>query len=603
MPRATVLLLSCALAACGPTSLTNDDTTPDGGGRDAAGGCTGGERICDTVANTLLKCQSGQWVTAQQCAVACDPTLGCVACVPGATRCEGQDVVACTAQGTPGGVIAHCQGTCQSGHCSDPCGQAEESRSYLGCEYWPTVTMNPALAPGFSFALAVANASQGGSAADITITGGALTTPLTQTIASGALATITLPWVEDLRSPPGLASILKPNGAYHLVSNQPITVYQFNALEYVVSETYSFTNDASLLLPRHVLGDDTGTSTYLVIARPSFQIYSEQPFGGRDDMWYPGFVAVVGTADGTRVDIDFSARTVAGSTGVPAAYLPGESGSFPVDTGTVLMIGSGRNDGCVGEPDPANNALDKQFYCDLSNGYDLTGTEIRSDKPVAVFAGNACSFVPFDKWACDHLEEQLFPVSAWGKHYVATRAVSTPNPNLWRVISGHDGTSIQFDPPVHDPVVIDKGQWFEFVTAEDFEVVGDQAFMIAGFMVGQDYSDQSTAVGDPAMALGVPVEQYRGSYVFLAPESYDQNYVNIVAKTGATVLLDDAPVTGFAPVGTGAWSVAKISIAGGAHTIKADGTDGCGIQVYGVGSYTSYMYPGGLDVKQINVPG
>ena len=36
-------------------------------------------------------------------------------------------------------------------------------------------------------------------------------------------------------------------------------------------------------------------------------------------------------------------------------------------------------------------------------------------------------------------------------------------------------------------------------------------------------------------------------------------------------------------------------------TITTDGADGFGIAVYGVGSYTSYMYPGGLDVKQINV--
>ena len=32
------------------------------------------------------------------------------------------------------------------------------------------------------------------------------------------------------------------------------------------------------------------------------------------------------------------------------------------------------------------------------------------------------------------------------------------------------------------------------------------------------------------------------------------------------------------------------------------GPDGFGIQVYGVGNYTSYMYPGGLDIKVINVP-
>jgi hypothetical protein len=101
----------------------------------------------------------------------------------------------------------------------------------------------------------------------------------------------------------------------------------------------------------------------------------------------------------------------------------------------------------------------------------------------------------------------------------------------------------------------------------------------------------------------VPSEQYRTSYTFLAPESYAQNYVNIVAKTGATVSLDGTVVGAWTQVGTGEWSVSKQQIQGGTHTISTTGADGFGIEVYGVGSYTSYMFPGGLDVKAIDIPG
>ena len=62
-------------------------------------------------------------------------------------------------------------------------------------------------------------------------------------------------------------------------------------------------------------------------------------------------------------------------------------------------------------------------------------------------------------------------------------------------------------------------------------------------------------------------------------------------------------MTGWTAVGTLGWSVAKQAIAGGSHTVTTDAPEGCGIQVYGVGSYTSYMYPGGLDVRQIDGPG
>ena len=40
-----------------------------------------------------------------------------------------------------------------------------------------------------------------------------------------------------------------------------------------------------------------------------------------------------------------------------------------------------------------------------------------------------------------------------------------------------------------------------------------------------------------------------------------------------------------------------MKISGGAHNITSPKK--FGIAVYGVGSYTSYMYPGGLDLKLI----
>ena len=66
------------------------------------------------------------------------------------------------------------------------------------------------------------------------------------------------------------------------------------------------------------------------------------------------------------------------------------------------------------------------------------------------------------------------------------------------------------------------------------------AFLIAQFMVGQDYEGMNTSdnnPGDPAMMLGVPVEQYRRSYIFLAPDTYVLNYVNVTAPTGEQATL------------------------------------------------------------------
>jgi hypothetical protein len=618
MRSQVALLLGVTLVfgplGCGPTGGGDDEVIGDGGQRDGSTGpCTDGTKQCEIGTNAWQTCQGGHWVTGVKCPLACDATLGCVECVPGSTACEGQDVVGCSAAGKKGGVIAHCQSTCSSGTCNDPCGQAEVNKSYLGCDYYPTVTMNSQLdtsAAAFSFAVAVAAPNSNAGSATVTITGGGLTTPTTQTVAPGQLQTIKLPWVGALKQDfvsgaQPEKSVLMANGAYHLVSTQPVTVYQFNALEYQVGSSFSYTNDASLLLPRHTWSDSEGKSSYIVMARPTMEIGT-----GLSKLWSPGLFTVVGSQDGTQVSVKFTANTIAGTGNNPQAFTPGATGTFALNQGTVLMIASGHNDSCNGGTPDANG----YSYCDLANGYDLTGTEITADKPVGVFGGHNCDFIPFNKWACDHLEEQLFPLTAWGKHYVGPRAVSTTDPNLWRVVSGDSANLIQFNPPISDKltntsigqVTLDKGKWIEFITDQDFEAQGDTVFMMAGFMVGQNYSNLNPGEGtpgDPAMSLAVPVEQFRKSYTFHAPESYQQNYLTIIAKVGATLMLDGNAITGYTPVGSGDWGVNKLTIQGGTHTITTDGTDGFGIQVYGVGSYTSYMYPGGLDVKEIYVPG
>jgi hypothetical protein len=590
-----VAALAC-LPACGPTASGENDSGPPA---DATGDgpCAAGSVQCD--GNTLQTCQAGHWLTLQTCPAACAPQLGCVECLPGTTICDGADRVRCTAQGTPGTVLEQCPQACAGGECVDPCLDAVASRSYIGCEYWPTVTMNsflPLSKAAFNFAVVVANAATTDTA--VTVEGGALSAPLTATVAPQQVRTITLPWVPALRQQyvkgaQTEGSALVPGGAYHLVSTQPVTVYQFNALEYHLGNQYSTTNDASLLLPTHALADDEGKSTYLVMAFGSqlttFTLTGETNFA-------PGFFTVVATRDSTQVDVTFAAHTAVGP-GVPDTYGPGDTATFVLDAGAVLAIAS------ANDPASTCSAPDANFfsYCAFSPGYDLTGTEIVSDKPVAVFGGHDCANVPYNRMAGDHLEEQLFPVNAWGKHYVATRAVATDLPNLWRVLSGHDGNTITFDPAVHAPVTLNKGEWVEFGTPENFEATGSAAFMLAGYMVGQG-NPLSSAPGDPSMTLAVPVEQYRTDYRFLAPESYEQNYVSVVAKSGAAVLLDGTPLSGWAAVGSGGYVAVGQAISGGTHRITTDGTDGFGIQVYGVGNYTSYMYPGGLDMKVINVP-
>jgi hypothetical protein len=99
------------------------------------------------------------------------------------------------------------------------------------------------------------------------------------------------------------------------------------------------------------------------------------------------------------------------------------------------------------------------------------------------------------------------------------------------------------------------------------------------------------------------VEQYRTKYVFLAPDDYLVNFVDIVAPTNAQMVLDGSPVTAGSSLLAGNYSVFRAQLGpgnAGAHLLTSD--QPVGIQVMGYGFYTSYQYPGGSNLGLIAPP-
>ena len=604
----SIMAAALALAGC-QEGFFEDDTQFDGGlPTDSAGPCTEGKGRC--FGNTYQVCTAGKWTDKFTCKTneTCSATLKrCAQCDPGKTFCKGNDVYSCKSDGTTGAKVKSCgKYACQKGYCTDPCSKAESSRSYVGCHYWPTITSNAGLASDFSFAVVVANTYS--KPAKVTISSVSNSNVSSVTVAGNSLATIKLPWVNDLKQKKTATamplSVLKNGGAYKLTSDLPVTVYQFNPLDYIITtgdcklgydaipgdgKCYSYSNDASLLLPEHALSKE-----YMVIARPTMGIKKSSTM-----IFSPGFMAVTATKAGnTKVSVTFSADTQAGTGGVNS-YIRGQTVSFTVPRWGVLQILSKMPKTCnLVKTDKLGTS-----YCDLSGTTDLTGTIVKADKDVAVFSGHDCTFVPFDKWACDHLEEQMFPTKVWGKRYMGTHTTSSgTDPNVYRVVAADNATKIKFNPAVRGAVTLNKGKWVEFTTNKDFMAEGTGRFALVQYMVGQNYSNATPgkgAPGDPAMALAVPTEQYRTSYRFLAPKNYQQNYVNVITQSPSSIKLDGKLLSAsqFKAIGNTGYHVAKLKISGGAHYME--GAAKFGVAVYGVGSYTSYMYPGGLDLKLI----
>lgn len=605
------------------------------GTRDAGGdadmpptGCISGVSGFICLGTTSVECNAdGTEASRTECGASgqvCVDGLGCRMCRPGSFRCSGNDVERCSDDGS--GYAPHM--TCDAaagrmcnatiGACTSACDDAAASNSYIGCEYWPVTVSNSQVETDFLPAVVVANPQSAQVSVQLT---GPAGFSMSTTIAAGATQTIELPWVAALKGTVGeQASALVAGGAYRLVSTLPVTVYQFNALEYRLSrdcasepppadgECFSFTNDASLLLPTHTL-----TGNYMVLSRPSMltQITEDGLFGPQTSLiGSPGFFAVVGaSATPVTVDITFRGRVAAGTTGGVRAFNPGESGSFTLNQGDVLQIVGQLPTTCSpGFTESVLGGAATIDYCNVGSDYDLTGTEIRATGPVAVIAGHDCAFVPYNRWACDHLEEALFPLEAWGTESIISQTqapMGRTEPNVVRIISGRDGNALTFDPPsVASARTLNRGEIYEFEASQSFRVTGSEAMMVGQFVVGQDYAGYGSSgemgQGDPAMSLGIPSEQFRTSYTFLAPSSYPTNFVNVTAPSGATVTLDGSAVSGFQPVGGTGMSVARVSIPSGQHSISSD--QAFGIVVYGFGTYTSYMYPGGLDLNAINIP-
>jgi hypothetical protein len=212
--------------------------------------------------------------------------------------------------------------------------------------------------------------------------------------------------------------------------------------------------------------------------------------------------------------------------------------------------------------------------------------------------------VPFYQQSCDHLEEQMFPVETWGSQYVVSSPAHPGGtgvaPLLYRIVANTAATSITFTPAsINGPVTLGAGEFMELTTDQDFLITAGSPIGVYTFMHGVESLGLALVVdgpGDPAMGTAIPQAPVRNNYAFLTPETYTSNYVNVVRGAGAEILLDGIAVTGFTPIDTGSFEVARVPVNAGPHSIHSPGGQKFSITAYGYAAYTSYYYPGGMNL-------
>lgn len=445
--------------------------------------------------------------------------------------------------------------------CFTPCEKAAYDRSSVGCVYYAVDTNSI----GGPYAVAVSNI-------DPTATANVVVEMKTGTtwapVAGGTFAVM----------PRGLKTLNVPHrfttgsaifagGAYRITSDIPVISYQFAPID----GSASFLSDASLLLPASALD--------------RYYIVSAWPFGADINGTPQAAHLQIAASEQTTVTVTSPIASVNGATA--PALAPNVPRSYTLAEGDYLQL--------------TVQTLDQSF----------AGTYIEADKPVAVFSSNDCANVPNTQASCccDHLEEQLFGLQTWGMSYVAAQMPRRQTEgSIWQILAQQDGTTVTFAagagvtglPP---SVVLNAKQKVEYevkggATPGDFLITSDKPILVNQYTVGSFHVQVNSNVGDPDMVQAIPTEQYLAHYNILVPSTWINDFLVLIRKTGATVMVD-----GIVPAATwnmlaGGWESAVIPVPDGVHVL--DGSAPFGVAVSGYDEFDSYSYPGGLGQAVIN---
>ncbi|MFH1435707.1 MAG: hypothetical protein ABIJ56_08335 [Pseudomonadota bacterium] len=518
-----------------------------------------------------------------------------VICEPGELRCSGPTAIEqCNEHGTEwlsyGACNADMDEICYEGGCLTLCDQAARADTSRGCVFYG-VDMDQAdesSADNSQYAIVVAN-THDSLTASVTIEdrrgeGGAWRERGSETVDADSLYTFMLSPDQHVENTGLLAG-----HAYRITSDIPIIAYQFNPIT-----SSGFTADASLLLPRASLGTHYRAAAWTKY--PSLAYYSN--------------VVVVGTQDGTTVTVTVPVDTVGETDGIPAISAGG-SYETTVNEGDVLQIAG-----------------------PVASG-DMTGAYVEASSRVAVFGGSECADVPQGcdfcmnsagvetstcHW-CDHIEEQMYPVTAWGRQVIAARAPVRSTGGVegtyWKVIAAEDDTtvSITFAEGTElrtsagdSPFSLDAGGILRFELAGTADAPGDafidadKPILAVQYIEGQQCTDRGAADGgDPAMILTVPMEQYLNEYIFQVPGTYGDNYLVVIKPETAEVLLDGEAISGTSYSVTDGWEIYRLPIPVAEDNVHhISGTQNFGIIGVGYSPYVSYGYVGGLSLRAIN---
>jgi len=217
---------------------------------------------------------------------------------------------------------------------------------------------------------------------------------------------------------------------------------------------------------------------------------------------------------------------------------------------------------------------------------DLSGTSISSDKPVAVFSGHGCSFVPTSNASfCNRLSEQMLPVNLWQKTFVTT-PLKTRVGDYFRVFAAMDSTEVMINGVLNS--VINRGEFTTFKLLEASEITANQPIQVIQHSTSWSY-DRIEKSSDPHSDLSDEIlnhsASWSSSYFVELDAAPAENYVFVVIEDsvkdslqidgiavapesfGRILFFNDIPSGSPKPMPI--YTTAQIAISPGVHQISA----------------------------------
>ena len=258
-------------------------------------------------------------------------------------------------------------------------------------------------------------------------------------------------------------------------------------------------------------------------------------------------------------------------------------------------------------------------YLSITAKVDLTGTEIRTNKPASVFSGHQCPNIPIGVRACDHAVEQIPPVSRWGRQLVVTAFQRNVPGDIVKVVASENTelTVKCLNDNVPEALIqkaLNGNEHLSFQLPSNGTCLINSSHPILAVQFSTGSSLSPTSLGDPSMTIVPNMDMYfkSGRARFISPISSTtlsdryMHFVNIYIYYPPGVSITTPTIDGvslpnnenfqqiiigqpFLPEGVnGTFHIFKGTVAGGLHAIETNGH--VAAIVYGYRTWEMYSY-------------